>query len=138
MTVSTSSPPRPTSERAALLERMYAAFNARELETVLACLHPEVDWPNGWEGGRLLGRSAVRDYWSRQWAAIDARVQPVAIEESADGRTIVRVRQVVRDPAGAILSDEEVEHAYVFEDGLVRAMDIRQRRSPGTPGHSEA
>jgi hypothetical protein len=26
-------------------------------------MHPEVDWPNAWEGGRVVGHAAVRDYW---------------------------------------------------------------------------
>ena len=34
-----------------LLGRMYAAFNARHIDAV----HPDVDWPNGWEGGLVRG-----------------------------------------------------------------------------------
>jgi len=59
------------NDRERVIDRMYAAFNARDIETVLAALHADVDWPNGWEGGRILGRDGVRDYWTRQWAAID-------------------------------------------------------------------
>jgi len=25
----------------------------------------DVDWPNAWEGGRLHGKDAVRDYWRK-------------------------------------------------------------------------
>jgi len=32
-----------------LFVKTYAAFNARDIEAVLAVLHPDVDWPNGWE-----------------------------------------------------------------------------------------
>jgi len=39
----------------ALLQRTYAAFNARDLETALAAMHPDVTWPNGMEGGTLRG-----------------------------------------------------------------------------------
>ena len=41
-----------------LLRHMYAAFNRREIDTVLAAMHPDVDWPNGWEGGRVHGHAA--------------------------------------------------------------------------------
>jgi ketosteroid isomerase-like protein len=37
----------------ALLERTYAAFNARDIDAVLAVMHPDVDWPNGMDGGRV-------------------------------------------------------------------------------------
>ena len=46
----------------------------------------------------------------------------------ADGRVAVDVRQVVRDPAGALLKDETVQHVYRIEDGLIRSMEIRPRR----------
>jgi hypothetical protein len=105
---------------------MYAAFNARDIESVLAALHPDVDWANGMNGGRVHGVSNVRDYWTRQFGLIDPRVDPVGFETDAAGRTVVRVHQVVRNPAGAVISDGTVEHIYVIEDGLIRRMDIRK------------
>jgi nuclear transport factor 2 (NTF2) superfamily protein len=108
------------------LRDLYAAFNARDIDRVLASLAKDVDWPNAWEGGRLRGRGAVRDYWTRQWAALDPIVEPVGFATDPEGRTVVTVRQVVRDRQGQLLSDGLVEHAYTFEDGLVRRMDVRQ------------
>ena len=46
-------------------QRLYAQFNAREIESVLASLTPEVLWANGMEGGHEHGRDAVRAYWKR-------------------------------------------------------------------------
>ncbi len=65
--------PRATDEHA-LLARAYAAFNARDLDAALVTMHPAVDWPSGWEGGRVTGRDGVGGYWTRQWAAIDPLV----------------------------------------------------------------
>ena len=39
-----------------LLGRIYDAFNRRDIDTVLAAMHPAVDWPNGM-GGRPRGRT---------------------------------------------------------------------------------
>lgn len=108
------------------LRRIYQGFNARDLDAVLAALHPEVDWPNGWEGGRLQGREAVRDYWTRQWAAINPSVEPVGFDTDEAGRTVVKVHQVVRDLEGNVVVDGQVEHVYTFEDGLVTSMEIRE------------
>ena len=113
------------SEREALLRALYAAFNAREVERVLAALHPDVDWPNGLEGGRVHGRAAVSEYWARQWRTIDPLVDPRGFTAEPDGRVAVDVRQVVRDRAGTLLKDEMVQHVYRIEDGLVRSMEIR-------------
>lgn len=107
------------------LRKVYEAFNARDLDAATALLHPEVDWPNGWEGGRVHGAQGVRDYWTRQWEAIDPSVEPVGFETDEKGRTVVRVHQVVRDLEGKVVVDGLVEHVYQIEDGLVRSMEIR-------------
>jgi nuclear transport factor 2 (NTF2) superfamily protein len=119
-----------TTERAKLpipeetLQQLYTAFNARDLDRVLAALDPEVDWPNGWEGGRLLGRDAVRDYWTRQWAELDPHVTPEAFTTDTEGRTTVEVHAVIRDRDGKLLADHTVLHRYTFEAGLIRKMEI--------------
>jgi hypothetical protein len=107
-----------------LLINTYKAFNARDIDTVLAVMHPDVDWPNGWEGGRVHGHQGVRDYWTRQWKAIDPHVEPVDFGTDETGRTIVKVHQVVRDLNGNVTSDGTVEHAYLIEGGLIKRMDI--------------
>jgi hypothetical protein len=48
-------------------------------------MHPEVDWPNAWEGGRVVGHAAVRDYWDRQFAAISSKVEPEGFNQEPDG-----------------------------------------------------
>jgi hypothetical protein len=110
----------------ALLKSVYDAFNARDIEVVLNALHPQVDWPNGWEGGRMHGRSAVCAYWTRQWEAIDPHVEPVAFRADEPGRTIVDVHAVVRDRQGNVIADEMIQHIYVVEEGLIRSMEIRK------------
>jgi nuclear transport factor 2 (NTF2) superfamily protein len=118
--------PKCMNERESLLGRIYEAFNRREIDTVLAAMHPTVDWPNGWEGGRVTGRDEVRSYWTRQWAAVDPTVVPVAFTEGSDGRISVRVHQTVRDLSGNVLVDGEVVHVYAFEGGLIKSMDIEE------------
>ena len=108
----------------ALLRKAYDAFNARIVDAVLALMHPDVDWPNGMEGGRVSGQANVREYWRRQWEAVDPRVEPTGFEEDESGKIVVRVHQVVRDLAGNVLVDQTVYHAYTFRDGLVERMEI--------------
>src|SRR3954451_1093798 len=84
----------------ARIRALYAAFNDRAIDAVLADMAADVDWPNGWEGGRIAGQAAVRDYGRRQWEPIDPRVEPVEIAPEHDGRWAVLVHQVVRSPDG--------------------------------------
>jgi ketosteroid isomerase-like protein len=108
-----------------LLHRAYAAFNRREIESVLVLMHANVDWPNGMEGGRVLGTGAVREYWRRQFEVVDSHVEPKNFTTEADGRIVVHVHQVVRDKAGKLLADQMVQHVYEVRDGLIQSMEIR-------------
>lgn len=107
-----------------LLIKTYAAFNNRDIDSVLALMHAAVDWPNGMEGGRMQGHAAVRSYWERQWTIIDPRVDPVNLSTDHLGRTVVDVHQVVRDLGGHVLADRIIQHVYSFRDGLIARMDI--------------
>jgi ketosteroid isomerase-like protein len=109
-----------------LLKKTYAAFNARDIDTTLATMKPDVIWPNGMEGGTVYGHDGVRAYWTRQWGMFDPHVDPVSFEEDASGRIVVHVHQVVHDISGKLLLDRMVEHVYTLEDGLIRSMDIRE------------
>ncbi|WP_222262954.1 nuclear transport factor 2 family protein [Modestobacter marinus] len=115
-----------TADRAARLRSLYDAFNARDIDTVVAAMSPDVDWPNGWHGGRVVGHDAVHRYWDRQWAAIRPTVRPTSITERSDGTVEVAVHLVVRDPTGTILDVADVRHGYAFDGDLVRRMDVEK------------
>lgn len=112
------------SEHEELLRLAYDAFNARDIDAAIALMRPDVDWPNGMDGGRVLGRDAVREYWTRQFEVIDSRVEPQGFATDADGRVVVDVHQVVHDAAGGLLSDGYVKHVYTVRDGLIERMEI--------------
>src|SRR5215207_4610587 len=65
-----------------LLLRGYTAFNARDIDTILSIMHPNVEWANGMEGGYVHGHDGVRAYWTHQWRLIDPFVEPQAFRQS--------------------------------------------------------
>lgn len=94
-------------------------------------MHEDVDWPNAWEGGRVRGRDAVRQYWKRQFESISSEVVPGGFERHANGEVTVLVRQTVRDAkSGTRLSEGQVRHRYRIEDGLIARMDVLEHPSP--------
>src|SRR4051812_19656953 len=113
------------SDQVELLERLYDRFNARDMESVLAAMHDDVVWANGMEGGHVHGRDGVRSYWTRQWAMIDPRVEPVEFSMGAEGEILVEVHAVVRDLSGNLLEDKMVGHVFRIDNGLVKRFDIR-------------
>jgi hypothetical protein len=109
-----------------LLEKAYSAFNARDIDSALATMTPDVAWPNGMEGGTVYGHDGVRAYWTRQWGMIDPHVEPKHFAEEKDGRIAVSVHQVVKDLSGKVLFDRMVEHVYSMKNGLISGMEIRE------------
>jgi len=134
----------PSQEYENLLRELYAAFNARDIDSVLARVAVDVDWPNAWEGGRVRGHEGVRDYWTRQWSAIDPVVEPLSFSSRPDGSVAAVVDQVVRGLDGVLLNRSEVVHVYRFHDGLVSVMEVEElsggdrasagRAAPPDPG----
>jgi hypothetical protein len=116
----------------ALLRRAYAAFNAKDVEAVLATLHEDVDWPNVLDGGRVHGHDEVRAYWLRQFASIDPRVEALDLTVDEQGRVAVRVHQTVRDLDGTVVDERTLRHVYTLDGGLVVRMDIHPA-SPAVP-----
>jgi hypothetical protein len=110
-----------------LIRRCYAAFNARDIDAALEDVRPDVDWPNAIDGGRLHGHDEVRAYWTRQFATIAPHVEPQALSDDEQGRTVVDVHQVVRDLDGNVLADQHVQHVYTVSAGLIARMDIEQQ-----------
>jgi ketosteroid isomerase-like protein len=111
-----------------ILRAAYAAFNARDVESALELMHPDVDWPNAWEGSRVTGRQAVGEYWSRQFEQISSKVEPERFNRDADGAITVTVHQVVHDAkTGKLQADTHVLHRYELEAGLVVRMDVLEK-----------
>jgi len=108
----------------ALIKKAYAGFNNRNIDAVLAIMHPNIHWPKAFEGGYVIGHEAVRTYWTRQWSEINPKVEPLAITERPDGKVEVEVDQLVKDLEGNILFDGKVKHVYVIAGGLLQQMDI--------------
>ena len=91
-----------------VLKRIYDLFNKRDIDGVLAALANDVAWANGMDGGRVHGREAVRDYWTRQWTMVNPHVEPVSFTSAADSSIVVEVKQVIRALEGKPLQDQTI------------------------------
>ena len=107
-----------------VIEQAYSAFNRRDIDGALALMTEDVSWPKASEGGRVIGKKEIRAYWTRQWGEFDGHVEPLAITEEDGGKVRVRVRQLVRNLQGDVLSDSEVLHIFTVNNGLIAAMDL--------------
>jgi hypothetical protein len=107
-----------------LVEKAYAAFNARDIDTALSTMHPDVQWPKAFQGGYVSGHNEIREYWTRQWTEINPNVLPIGFNERQDRSLEISVHQKVKDLQGKVIFDGIVKHIYTLKDGLLRRMDI--------------
>ena len=114
-----------------VIEQAYSAFNKRDSDGALALMTQDVSWPKASEGGRVVGKEAVRAYWTRQWRQFDPHVEPLAISDENGGKTRVRVHQLVKSLQGEVLSDSEVLHVFTLNNGLIEAMDLGDEADSG-------
>src|ERR1700684_1210885 len=90
-----------------LIAQAYSAFNQRNVDGVLALMSENVSWPKASEGGRVLGKEEIRGYWPRQWQEFDPHVEPIEVIDREEGKTDVKVHQLVKSLRGDVLSDSE-------------------------------
>ena len=115
-----------------LITRVYAAFNERDIDAAFALMSEHVSWPRASEGGRVVGKDEIRAYWTRQWNQFDPHVEPIEVIDLGEGRTDVRVHQLVKSLDGKVLSESEVQHTYTISNGLIDRMDLTE--SDGSSG----
>ena len=121
----------------ALISQAYAAFNDRDIDGTLALMSEIISWPKASEGGRVEGKQAIREYWIRQWSEFDPSVYALEVIDRDNGKTEVRVHQLVKNLKGDVLSDTELWHIYTIQNGLIERMDI-QEENGNTYGQSAA
>ncbi|RYY22044.1 MAG: ketosteroid isomerase [Sphingobacteriaceae bacterium] len=107
-----------------MIKKIYAGFNARNIDTIFSVMSPSVYWPKAFDGGYITGYEAVRAYWTKQWSEINPKVEPVAITKRPDGKVEVLVDQLVKNLNGNILFQGQVKHIYTIKDNLISSMDI--------------
>ena len=115
---------QPSHSEIELLRTAYSAFNGRHIDAALATMTSDVSWPRAFKGGFVEGHRAVGAYWTEQWSEINPHVEPEAFHVEEAGHILVKVHQVVRDLAGAVLADEYVGHRFTLAQGLIQKMEV--------------
>ena len=107
----------------AVIDALWPALTARDVDAVVALLHPDIDWQDTLNGGRRVGRDAVRAYLSEVMAMVVIVSTPISIMPSGPDRYLARVDHVVRNRDGQFWGQETVSHVVSLRDGLIVRMD---------------
>jgi len=111
-----------------VLLKAYEAFNARDIEAVLALMCEDVNLENALTRDRVIGKAKVRDLWLLQWKHGNPKLEPLKVYEE-DGKMVILSRHTATDADGRMMTDQEIEEVYTIRDGLVARMDFRQPKA---------
>lgn len=113
--------------RRTLLLRFHKALDGKDVETVMALLHPEADVPNQLDGRRVQGGAALRAYYVRAFGLVSSENTPTAFHARPDGTMEVRIHHHVTSLDGALWHDGPVDYRFTFRDGLISRLDQLDR-----------
>ncbi len=86
----------------------------------------DVQWANGVDGGYVYGHDGVYEYWTKQFELVSSNVTPLDIDEK-NNFVSIKVRQVIHDMNGNVLSDGIVHHFFTLKNGKIARFDIGER-----------
>jgi ketosteroid isomerase-like protein len=115
-----------TRDDLAVVARLFTHWAAGDLEGMLACMHPEIEWHAGADGQLYTGHAGAREFfgrWQDQSQRLEVPLQRAI--EVAPGRILVVGRlRVIRPGRG--LADSPGVWSHYVEDGLITRIQSHQ------------
>jgi ketosteroid isomerase-like protein len=117
-----------TRPSADLIADVLAAWNRRDLDALLACVHPAVEYvnaPSAIEPGTRSGRAEVGEVFRKQWEGLghDARLDVDELHPvGADVVTVSRLSRTL--PGSTTRFDARAALRWSFRDGLVARIEV--------------
>jgi ketosteroid isomerase-like protein len=122
-------------QRAAVIDRFYEAFSARDVDAVLELCHDDVEIykdPSVVEVVSALtprGRERVAHYltgWLDSWDMYEPRV--AGLREAGDDEVVVLVDVLARGRGSQFDIEEEIADVLMFRDGLLAQLRLHVTR----------
>lgn len=112
------------TDRERRVTELRTAINGRDFEAALALLHPDVDWQDIVNGGRLHGLAAVRAYWTQISDLFTTGASQITHRLIGDDRIAVRMLHSVTSKQGKAWGEDALTQVFTFRDGLIVRMDL--------------
>lgn len=131
----------------AIARRLIGAFNRRDVDSVRADLHSDVElheWQEAPGARTYRGPEGIRaalDSWFETWAWMQIEIEDLL--EVGDDRVLVTLHQRAKGSGSGIEVELRSFNVYTFRDGKVADMRLFTRRKPAleaaglTPNHEE-
>ena len=115
------------------------AFNARDLDTVLAGVREDVTWERflsraETDAPAVRGKDELRAVWESQVQAVDIRVEVLDLVPDGEDRVIASTRMVTRGSGSEIALSAAVTWVFTLDaSGLIKYVEVSEVQAP-SPG----
>ena len=108
----------------ALLERLHAALNARDVDATVACYAPNARFADNLEGGEIDGSDQVRAHFVHLFETVRLELSVLDYVLEPDDRVRAHLHAVTRGPGGGLWQDGELTVWYRLDRGLIAEQDV--------------
>ncbi len=108
-----------------LIVRYYDALAHRDLEAVMAVMHPEAAFADFLEGGQVSGRAAVKAFFQYMFDTLAPDFDLLGLAVQPDGRIRADMQVATHDRSGHIWSDTRSYALYAVVDGLIHDIELQ-------------
>jgi ketosteroid isomerase-like protein len=120
---------KPTTTTATdLIVQYYDAIERRDIEAILATIHPDVRFQDFLESGQIEGLAAARDFYQRMFAFAPA-LDLITVDTLPDERVRAVFQSSIHSPSGHLWSDTRLEAVYTLADGLIQGIELSGQAS---------
>lgn len=106
-----------------LLNRHFEATRRRDIDGIVADMHPDIAFPDLLLGGEVVGMTAARAYFARQLEMADFDVSLMRLRPQPDDWFHADVEINLHRPDGGLWSQYKAVIAYQVRDGLIVNID---------------
>lgn len=108
-----------------LIVRYFEALTRRDIEALMATMHPKAEFGDFLEGGDLIGPAAIRMFHQRMFDTLAPDFDLIAITVQPDGRMRVEMQVATHDRSGHVWSDTRGYALYDLVDGLIHGIELQ-------------
>lgn len=107
-----------------LVVRYQEAIGRRDVEAVMAMMHPAARFEDFLDGGEITGPTAVRAFYQRLFETLAPDLGLIAVTTQPDGRVLVELQVATHDKSGHVWSETRSQARYTLVDGLIHGIEL--------------
>ncbi len=108
-----------------LIVRYYDALAHRDLEAVMAVMHPEAEFIDFLQGGEVCGKTAVRTFFQYMFDTLAPDFDLLGLTILPDGRIRADMQVATHGRLGHLWSDTRSYALYTVVDGLIHGVELQ-------------